>query len=102
MSTQLTDGTVVATPVVGVDCTVSVSRNAPGDLEAGVRARLESVDGVSAVETLNIAGIRPGLNDLTVGVVADLSVGEATGITRRLEETFGIREVRVESRKGPP
>lgn len=102
MSTQLTDGAVATTPVVGVDCTVSVSRNAPGDLEAGVRSRLESTDGVDAVETLDLAGIRPGLNDLTVAVTATVTVDEATGLTRRLEETFGIREVTVESRKGPP
>lgn len=102
MSTQLTDGAVVATPVVGVDCTVSVSRNAPGDLVDGVRARLESADGVAAVESLDLSGIRPGLNDLVVAVSATVAVDEATGVTRRLEETFGIREVTVESRKGPP
>lgn len=102
MSTQLTDGTAVAAPVVGIDCTVSVSRNAPGDLEAGVRSRLESTDCVDAVEMLDLAGIQPGLNDLTVAVTATVAVDEATGLTRRLEETFGIREVTVESRKGPP
>ena len=102
MSTQSTDGAVVATSVVGVECTVSVSRNAPGDLEAGVRTRLESADGVDAVESLDLAGITPGLNDLTVSVTAAVAVEEATGLTRRLEETFGIREVSVEARKGPP
>lgn len=102
MSTQSTDGAVVTSQQVGVDCTVSVSRNAPGDLEAGVRQRLESADGVDAVESLDLAGIEPGLNDLTVTVTATVAAEEATGLTRRLEETFGIREVTVESRKGPP
>jgi Co/Zn/Cd efflux system component len=102
MSTQSTDGAVVTTPVVGVDCTVSVSRNAPGDLEAGVHERLASADGIAAVESLDLSGITPGLNDLTVTVTATVAVEEATGLTRRLEETFGIREVTVESRKGPP
>lgn len=102
MSTQLTDGAVATTPVVGVDCTVSVSRNAAGSLEDGVRARLASTDGVDAVESLDLSGIRPGLNDLTVTVSATLVVDDGTGLTGRLEDTFGIREVTVESRKGPP
>ena len=102
MSTQLSDGTAVSRPVVGVDCTVSVSRNADGDLADGVRAKLESADGVDAVESLDLAGIRPGLNDLTVAVSATLTVDDGTGLTARLEETFGVREVSVESRKGPP
>lgn len=102
MSTQLTDGAVATTQVVGVDCTVSVSRNAAGDLEDGVRARLESADGVDAVESLSLSGLRPGLNDLTVTVSATLAVAEANGLATGLERTFGVREVTVEARKGPP
>lgn len=101
MSTQLSDGSAVHAPVVGVDCTVSVSRNAAGNLEDGVRSRLESTDGV-AVERLDLAGIRPGLNDLTVTVSARLRVDDNADLSGRLESTFGVQDVSVESRKGPP
>lgn len=102
MSTQLTDGVVATTSLVGVECTVSVSRNAAGNLEDGVRARLESADGVDAVESLAFADLRPGLNDLTVTVSATLAVDDGTGLAGRLGSTFGVREVTVEARKGPP
>lgn len=102
MSTKSSDGSAARPRSVGIDCTVSVPRNAAGDLETGVRDRLRSADGVDAVDALDLHGIRPGLNDLTVTVSAALRVDDAADIGTRLEERFGVREVEVRLRKGPP
>ena len=102
MSTKSSDGSAVRRQPIGVDCTVSVPRNAAGDLESGVRDRLGGADGVDAVEAVDLRGIRPGLNDLTVTVSASLRVDDAAEVGARLEERFGVQEVEVELRKGPP
>jgi len=102
MSTKSSEGSAVRRQPVGVACTVSVPRNAAGDLEAGVCDRLSGADGVDAVETVDLEGIRPGLNDLTVTVSASLLVDDAGDVGRRLEERFGVSDVEVELRTGPP
>jgi hypothetical protein len=102
MSTKSSDGSAVARQPVGVDCTVSVPRNAAGDLETGVRDRLGGAAGVETVEEIDLEGIRPGLNDLTVTVSASLLVDDAGDVGTRLEERFGVQEVEVRLRKGPP
>jgi len=56
------------------EVTCWVSRGAAGDLAAGVRARLESVDAVAAVEELSVRGFRPTANDVRVDVAATLRV----------------------------
>lgn len=88
--------------LVLVDCTVSVSRDGDGDLVDAVRARLASVDGVEAVEELELAGLRPGLNDLTVEVGAELQVAPDVDAARRLEACFGVRGVALRGRAEPP
>lgn len=84
--------------------TVRVSQAAPGDLAAGARAQLERVDGVS-VDDLEIAGLRPGLNDTTVEATATLSVDEAASVeaddpaervATRLADGFGVDPDRVD------
>lgn len=50
--------------------TILVARDAAGSLLEGARTRIERVDGVAAVEDLDIHGVRPGLNDLTVEATA--------------------------------
>ena len=102
MSTKSSDGSAVRRQPIGVDCTVSVPRNAAGDLETGVRDRLAGADGVDAVEEVDLRGIRPGLNDLTVTVSASLVVDDGTETAARLEDRFGVSEVEVELRTGPP
>ncbi|WP_082224543.1 hypothetical protein [Halolamina rubra] len=102
MSTKSSDGSAVRRQPVGVDCTVSVPRNAAGDLETGVRDRLGGADGVDAVEEVDLQGIRPGLNDLTVTVSASLVVDDGAETAARLEDRFGVSEVEVELRTGPP
>lgn len=96
-----------------VDLTVAVSRQAPGDLEAGVERQLERIDGVD-VESIEIRGLEPGLNDLTVEVTAQLRLrpaeeradGEATpeSIAARLSEGFGVeaQAVRLDRTIDPP
>ena len=102
MSTKSSDGSATRRHPIGVDCTVSVPRNAAGDLETGVRDRLSSADGVDEVEEVDLQGIRPGLNDLTVTVSASLAVDDAADVAARLEERFGVSDVEVELRTGPP
>jgi hypothetical protein len=89
MSIQITRVGVTA------DLAVQVPRNAAGDLEAGARSLLAKVDGVE-IEALDIQGLQPRLNDLTVEVRAELTVavdGErpaADDVRDRLDDAFGI------------
>ena len=112
--------TAIHAPSVEATVTVRVSQAATGDLAAGARAQIERIDGLS-VEELEIAGLRPGLNDTTVEAVATLAVDEeatpevefdATGIgaadefvvdrvRERLADGFGVDPERVE-RVDPP
>lgn len=102
MSTKTPDGTAVRRQPVGVTCTVSVPRNAAGDLETGVRDKLGGAESVDAVDDVDLQGIRPGLNDLTVTVSASLAVDDAADVAACLEKRFGVSEVEVELRTGPP
>ncbi|MFB6221592.1 MAG: hypothetical protein ABEH90_09145 [Halolamina sp.] len=102
MSTKSPDGAAVHPRSVGLDCTVSVPRNAAGDLESGVRSRLKGVDAVEAVEAVDLDGVRPGLNDLTVSVTVELRVAPVDDLVGRLEDRFGVQEATVLHRKGPP
>lgn len=102
MSTKTPDGAAVHPRSVGLDCTVSVPRNAAGDLESGVRSRLEGVDGVVAIEDVDLDGVRPGLNDLTASVTVELRVDGVDDLASRLEDRFGVQEAQVLHRKGPP
>lgn len=102
MSTKSSDAAGVRPRSVEIDCTVSVPRNAAGDLEAGVCNRLEGVDGVTGVESVELEGVRPGLNDLTASVRVELRVHSAENLAARLEDRFGVQEAQVLRRKGPP
>jgi len=53
---------------------VAVTRDATGDLHEGATARLAAVDGVAAVEALDVTGVRPTLNDLRVEAEAVLAL----------------------------
>ena len=105
----------IHTPSVEVAVTVRVSQAAAGDLVAGARAQIERIDGLR-VEEIEIAGLRPGLNDTTVEAVATLAVGEEAGpeadpdaaeefvvdrVRERLADGFGVDPERVE-RVDPP
>ncbi|MEZ3163328.1 hypothetical protein ABNG03_18565 [Halorubrum sp. RMP-47] len=105
----------IHTPSVEATVTVRVSQAATGDLVAGARAQIERIDGLR-VEEIEIAGLRPGLNDTTVEAVATLSVGQEAGteadpdateefvvdhVRERLADGFGVDPERVE-RVDPP
>jgi translation elongation factor EF-1beta len=102
MSTKSSDAAGVRPRSVEIDCTVSVPRNAAGDLEAGVCNRLEGVDGVHSIETVGLNSVRPGLNDLTASVTVELRVQSDENLASRLEDRFGVQEAQVLRRKGPP
>jgi hypothetical protein len=100
----------IHTPSVEATVTVRVSQAATGDLVAGARAQIERIDGLS-VEEIEIAGLRPGLNDTTVEAVATLAVDEGAApdpafedaeevvvdrVRERLADGFGVDPERVE------
>ena len=100
----------IHTPSVEAAVTVRVSQAAAGDLVAGARAQIERIDGLT-VEEIEIAGLRPGLNDTTVEAVATLAVDEAATpevaveapetvvadrVRERLADAFGVDPERVE------
>jgi translation elongation factor EF-1beta len=96
---------------VRADLRVRVSRDGPGDLHDGVRKRLRRVEAVSAVETVDVSGLRPGLNDLAVDLVATLrlraDVGEeeevAAGreaLAEALRDGFGVERADVTEASG--
>lgn len=99
---------VQLTRLADASMTVAVSRAAPGDLAAGVETKLRRIDGVRAVESLDIGGIRPGLNDLTVDVEATLSLDaarddpDAAALEARFEDAFGVSAVSVEAVRSVP
>lgn len=102
MSTKTSDGSAARPRPVGLDCTVSVPRNAGGDLESGVRNRLAGVDGVLDVADVDLQGVTPGLNDLTASVTVELRVDGVDGLASRLEDRFGVQEATVLRRTGGP
>jgi hypothetical protein len=84
---------------------VLVARNARGDLTDGVHDRLRKTAVVDAVESVEIHGLTPGLNDLRVEASADLRLSPETTdaddatLAALLEEGFGVAAAEV-SRDG--
>ncbi len=87
--------------------TIAVSRSAPGDLAEGAETKLRRADPVAAVETLDIRGLQPGLNDLTVEAEATVSLAADAGDTPEtvadaLADTFGVNDVTVTAVRAVP
>lgn len=87
--------------------TIAVSRSAPGDLAAGAKRTLRRADGVEGVEALDVRGITPGLNDLTVEADATLAVAPEAGerpdaVAAALADAFGVDDVTVEALRSVP
>jgi hypothetical protein len=75
-----------------------VARGAAGDLAGGARARLEAVDAVAAVETVEVTGFRPTANDVRVDLTAEVRVRAAPdpdAVAEALEDGFAILEADV-------
>lgn len=106
MSVQLHEESESAARAVAADLEVTVSRDGVGSLADGVRERLASADGVAAVESFELGGIRPGLNDLTVDVAAELWLADDVEEPEdRLAASFGVSVEHVEpaaAPRGPP
>jgi translation elongation factor EF-1beta len=89
------------------DLRVLVSRNGRGDLHDGIDHRLRRIDGVLEVEEVDVSGLRPGLNDLAVDLVATLRLrperpdADSAALAEQLRAGFGVQraEVRVLSRE---
>lgn len=71
---------------------LAVPRDAAGDLRAGVRTKLAGCDGVDVLD-VDVVGLQPRLNDLTVEVDASLRLAPAVE-PADLTETVGIHEAR--------
>lgn len=93
--------------LVRADLRVLVSRNGRGDLHDGIDQRLRRVDGVLDVESVDVSGLRPGLNDLAVDLVATLRLrpdrhdADDSALAAQLLGGFGVEraEIRVLSRE---
>ncbi|WP_248517661.1 hypothetical protein [Salinarchaeum laminariae] len=84
-----------------VDCTVRVARDASGTVADGAETQLARVEGVEVVEPVDVSGLKPGLNDLSVDVRAEIRVvdeerrvreGEPPDevVRQRLADGFGV------------
>ncbi|WP_435062301.1 hypothetical protein [Halobaculum sp. EA56] len=87
--------------------TIAVSRSAPGDLAEGAETKLRRADAVEAVESLDIRGLQPGLNDLTVEADATVSLAGEAGESREavadaLAAQFGVDDVTVAAVRSVP
>lgn len=87
--------------------TIAVSRAAPGDLADGAETKLARADAVSAVDSLDIRGLQPGLNDLTVEADATVALAsdaddEREAVADALAETFGVNDVSVTAVRSVP
>ncbi len=78
---------------VTADLTIAVTRPTEGTLLDGARATVERGDGVT-VEALDVTGMTPRLNDVTVTatVEATVAVEEATepAVRETLADGFGV------------
>lgn len=79
-----------------------VALSAPGDLVDGTRAAVAAIDGVVAVETIELNSITPTLNDLSVDATVTATVRVERMPAARLEAVrsvlsggFGVARVDV-------
>ncbi|WP_101294223.1 hypothetical protein [Halegenticoccus soli] len=98
--------------VARADLTVLVSRHTPGDLREGVTERIRRIEGVTAVDDLDVRGLRPGLNDLAVEATVTVTlrpVGDPPpgrvdddAVSAQLADGFGVKraDAAIESVRG--
>jgi hypothetical protein len=88
---------------VRADVRLLVARDAPGDVVAGARAVLDRADAVTAVEDLQVTGMRPGLNDLRVEASVTLRLaGRPADPAATLTDGFGVDRATVEETTALP
>ncbi len=69
---------------------LAIPRDAAGDLQAGVRSKLAARDGVAIID-VDVVGLEPRLNDLTVTVDASVRLAPDVEVAD-LTETVGVHE----------
>ncbi|MFB6269500.1 MAG: hypothetical protein ABEH83_06125 [Halobacterium sp.] len=85
------------------DLTMHVPRDAAGDLECGAESVLAGVDAVERVDSVEVTGLTPRLNDLeieaTVTVAVDVAgaadVAPVDAASDALADGFGVAAVDV-------
>lgn len=91
---------------VAADLTVEVPRDRMGDLTDGVRSALRRVDGVRAVDGVEVCGLTPRLNDLRAEVEAELTLAverpEEEAAREAIEEGFGVTVDALAVERPPP
>ncbi|MBX0323667.1 hypothetical protein EGH21_11570 [Halomicroarcula sp. F13] len=81
------------------DVSLRVPRGGTEDLESGVAAVVEGVDGVSAVTVDRVTSVRPTFTDirvdadLTVSIAVPADADPETAVADRLADGFGITSV---------
>lgn len=81
---------------VTADLTVRVPRDRDEDLETGARRLVGRVDGVREVSEIELQGVQPRLNDLSIEVAVELTVeldpdeDDDAVVERRLDDGFGL------------
>ncbi|GAB7009896.1 hypothetical protein [Halorubrum trueperi] len=78
---------------IDVALRLAVPRDAAGDLHAGVRSKLAGCDDLDAILHVDVVGLQPRLNDLTVDVDASLRLAPDAEIDD-LIDIVGVHEVR--------
>ncbi|MFW5917726.1 MAG: hypothetical protein ACOCRD_04885 [Halorubrum sp.] len=71
---------------------LAVPRDAAGDLHAGVRSKLAGCDGVDVLD-VDVVGLQPRLNDLTVDVDASIRLASDAEVDD-LTDLVGVHEAR--------
>lgn len=100
MSVQLIEVGVTA------GLTINVTRDAAGDLEAGVTTTLRRVEAVETVEDVDVTGLTPRLNDLQAEVTAELRLAversDEETVRAALDDGFGVTAETVAVEQPPP
>jgi hypothetical protein len=99
------------TTLADASLTVAVSRNGASSLADGVRSRLRNIDAVEDIESLELDGVQPGLNDLSAEVTATLAIdpeyaADPETLAAHLEEPFAVSDATIRAIRddaaGPP
>ncbi len=88
------------TRLADASMTVAVSRDGGGSLADGVESRLRRIDAVESVESVDLDGVQPGLNELTAEITATLAVDPDSAPDREtlaanLEAPFAVSDATV-------
>lgn len=73
---------------------VRIPRDGTADLEGGIEEVLDRTEVVESIDSLDVTGITPGLNDIKTDAIARLTLAvarpEAAAVREKLEEELAI------------